>query len=115
MKEQFIQTIQQHMLPYLNNEQMIHLQEALEHALYGLQLTESDVETPAEQINALESFIAAKRIEGVLGGPSARRVRAVPFPLPPGSPATASAGPQRRGGGFGGAALGESRPSPVTR
>ena len=53
MKEQFIQTIQQHMLPYLNNEQMIHLQEALEHALYGLQLTESDVETPAEQINAL--------------------------------------------------------------
>ena len=64
MKEQFIQTIQQHMLPYLNNEQMIHLQEALEHALYGLQLTESDVETPAEQINALESFIAAKRIEG---------------------------------------------------
>ena len=64
MKEQFIQTIQQHMLPHLNNEQMVHLQEALEYALYGLRLTESDVETPAGQINALESFIAAKRIEG---------------------------------------------------
>ena len=51
----------------------------------------------------------------VLGGPYARWVRAVPFPLPPGSPAGASAGPQRRGGGFGGAALGESRASPVTR
>ena len=51
----------------------------------------------------------------VLGGPYARRVRAVPFPLPPGPPAGAPAGPQRRGGGFGGASLGESRASPVTR
>lgn len=64
MKERIIQAVQQKMLPYLNNEQMKHLQEALSHVLYGLSITESGDAGHAEEFDAMSAFIAAKRIEG---------------------------------------------------
>lgn len=64
MKERIIQAVQQKMLPYLNNKQMKHLQEALSNVLYGLSITESGDAGNEEEFDAMAAFIAAKRIEG---------------------------------------------------
>ncbi len=52
------------MLPFLSNEQLLRLQEALNHALYGLALVEERVPDDANEPDVVGAFIAAKRIEG---------------------------------------------------
>lgn len=64
MKERLISQVQQQMLPYLNNEQLSKLRAAMEYCLHGLEITETDQPQEQEQPNAVEAFIAAKRIEG---------------------------------------------------
>ena len=64
MKEKIITEVQQRMLPHLNNEQLQHLQEALEYCLQGTEICV--VEHPSEKVkpNMVAAFISAKRIEG---------------------------------------------------
>lgn len=64
MKEEIINQIQAQMLPYLNNEQLAHLQEVLTHALYGITLIAGDTESECESLDATTVFISAKRLEG---------------------------------------------------
>ena len=64
MKEQLISQVQQQMLPYLNNEQLSKLRTAMEYCLHGLEITATDQPQEKEQPNAVDAFIAAKRIEG---------------------------------------------------
>lgn len=64
MKEEIINQIQTQMLPYLNNEQLVRLQEVLTHSLYGIKLTADDNAPTLELPNAVVVFIAAKRVEG---------------------------------------------------
>ena len=64
MKEQLINEIQQQMLPYLNNEQMLWLRETLEHSLYGFTICETTEAKPNKPYDAVASFITAKRTEG---------------------------------------------------
>lgn len=64
MKTQFIKEVQQRMLPYLNNEQLQHLQEALEYCLHGVEIAAADQPKEQEHTDAVAAFIAAKRIEG---------------------------------------------------
>lgn len=68
MKNQLISEITRQMLPYLDNAQMEHLQDVLQHTLWNLQITPSEDgnahferETNAE---LLEMFLSAKRVEG---------------------------------------------------
>ena len=66
MKEQFVNDVQQKMLPVLNNEQLMRLRVVLEDTLAGLSLS-AEPGGNAKQvpsINLLEAFLAAKRIEG---------------------------------------------------
>ena len=63
MKEELINQIQIQMLPFLNNAQLKMLQSVLEHAFYGVSVTnEGSTATISE--NSVAAFIAAKRIEG---------------------------------------------------
>lgn len=64
MKEQLISQVQQRMLPYLNNEQLSKLRTAMEYCLHGLEITKADQPQECERTNAVDAFIAAKRIEG---------------------------------------------------
>lgn len=64
MKEELIAEIQRKMLLYLNNEQLMALTEVLEDALHGLTISEDEPIKQPESKDALEAFIAAKRIEG---------------------------------------------------
>ena len=64
MKERLISQVQQQMLPYLNNEQLSKLRAAMEYCLHGLEITATDQPQEQEQPNAVDAFIAAKRIEG---------------------------------------------------
>ena len=64
MKEQFITEVQQRMLPHLNNEQLQHLQEALEYCLRGIEINAVDQPQEKIQPNMVAAFISAKRIEG---------------------------------------------------
>lgn len=64
MKEQLISEVQQQMLPYLNNEQLHKLKQAMEYCLHGMKITQSEEPLADEQTNAVNAFIAAKRIEG---------------------------------------------------
>lgn len=64
MKEQLISQVQLRMLPYLNNEQLSKLRTAMEYCLHGLEITEVDQPQECERTNAVDAFIAAKRIEG---------------------------------------------------
>lgn len=63
MKEELINEIAQQMLPYLNNEQLLRLQNVLAHTLSGLIISGED---HCEIVNgkAVEAFISAKSIEG---------------------------------------------------
>lgn len=64
MKEEVINQIQVKMLPYLNNEQMVHLQEVLRHTFFGIMLTVDDNMSEKGQIDVVAAFISAKRVEG---------------------------------------------------
>ena len=64
MKKQFITDVQQRMLPYLNNEQLQHLQETLEYCLHNVEITSDDQPSRQDHTDAVAAFIAAKRIEG---------------------------------------------------
>ena len=66
MKEQFVNDVQQKMLPVLNNEQLMRLRVVLEETLTGFSLSVASGENTeqAPLINLLEAFLAAKRIEG---------------------------------------------------
>ena len=64
MKNLLIAELQQKMLPYLNNEQLLRLQEALETCLAGVIIEPGEQETSREEPDAIAAFIAAKRIEG---------------------------------------------------
>ena len=64
MNEQFINEIQRRMLPYLNNEQLKQLGNALEDALQGVTITYEETHNEEKQADLVEAFITAKRIEG---------------------------------------------------
>ncbi len=64
MKEQLISQVQQQMLPYLDNEQLSKLRGAMEYCLHGLEITETERPQERERTDAVNAFIAAKRIEG---------------------------------------------------
>ena len=66
MKQKVINEVMQGMLGCLNNVQLERLQEVLEHALFHKQISETEEELNATRTNEqlLESFLAAKRIEG---------------------------------------------------
>ena len=64
MKDQLIAEVQKQMLPYLNNEQLRHLREAMEYCLHGFEIASVDLPKEREKPDAVAAFIAAKRIEG---------------------------------------------------
>ena len=64
MKKQFITEVQQRMLPYLNNEQLQHLQETLEYCLHNVEITADDQPSRQDHTDAVAAFMSAKRIEG---------------------------------------------------
>ena len=64
MKEQLIQEIQRKMLPYLNNEQLLQLGDALSETLRGVSVSYEDTTPKQDERDAVEAFITAKRIEG---------------------------------------------------
>lgn len=63
MKEELINEIERQMLPYLNNEQLLRLQDVLSKTMSDLNISEGELPTPSED-KTLEAFISAKRIEG---------------------------------------------------
>ena len=52
------------MLPYLNNEQLMHLRDVMTETLVGATITYDSGSIPTEETDAVEAFITAKRIEG---------------------------------------------------
>lgn len=66
MKQKFITEVMQEMLGNLDNAQLERLQKVMEHALFHKDITEAEEIDNADTTNnqILESFIAAKRIEG---------------------------------------------------
>ena len=64
MKEQLIRDIQCGMLPYLNNEQLLKLTEVLECICGHYEIAAQEQEKQDTGTNAVDAFIAAKRIEG---------------------------------------------------
>ena len=64
MKEQLIADIQRRMLPYLTNEQSLHLREVLDYTLHGVTIICTDQPESTQEPDATAAFIAAKQIEG---------------------------------------------------
>lgn len=64
MKEEVKSEILRQMLPYLNNEQLSALQNAVDHAFKDVEIVPGQEEITVEEDRSLESFITAKRIEG---------------------------------------------------
>lgn len=64
MKEQLICEIQQKMLPYLNNEQLLQLKIVLDQAFYGVTVNAEEISAAVDECNTVELFVSAKRIEG---------------------------------------------------
>ncbi len=62
MKEQIINEIQQKMSNILNNEQMMRLQEVLQYSFFNVEVIK--VDNNEQNIDYLEIFISAKRVEG---------------------------------------------------
>ena len=63
MKQELINTVLSQMMPYLNNDQAARLQEVLEHSLFRVTVMQD--ETPPEDTALpLDTFIAAKKVEG---------------------------------------------------
>lgn len=63
MKEQIIEEIQQRMLKYLNNEQLIELKNTLQSVLAKVDISLS-MKHEEQEKSLIEAFIVAKRIEG---------------------------------------------------
>lgn len=63
MKEEVKSEILRRMLPYLNNEQLSALENAIDSALKNADVIETPVK-PHEEDHSLDSFLTAKRIEG---------------------------------------------------
>ena len=65
MKQELITEVMQHMLPHLDNAQMMQLKQAMEQVLYHYEVSDA-VSKPEEDDsnNLIAMFIAAKRIEG---------------------------------------------------
>lgn len=63
MKEEVKSEILRRMLPYLNNEQLSALENAIDGALKNADVIET-TDKPPEEDNSLDSFLTAKRIEG---------------------------------------------------
>ena len=64
MKKQIINEIQRKMLPYLNNEQLLHLKAVLEVSFQGVIIEMGEEQPKAEEQDSVAAFITAKRIEG---------------------------------------------------
>lgn len=65
MKQRLITDVVQQMLPHLDNNQIKQLQQTLEYTLFQYQIiAEPDSSQTDDSIQLLQSFIAAKRIEG---------------------------------------------------
>ena len=64
MKKQIINEIQRKMLPYLNNEQLLHLKAVLEVSFQGVIIEMGEEQPKAEEQDSAAAFIMAKRIEG---------------------------------------------------
>ena len=64
MKNQIINEIQRKMLPYLNNEQVLHLKAVLEASFQGVIIEMGEEQPKAEEQDSAAAFITAKRIEG---------------------------------------------------
>ncbi|NBI16701.1 integrase [Neglecta sp. X4] len=63
MKEVLITEIEQRMLPFLNNEQLAHLQDALEYVLHGYEICKEQG-NKQKPVDAVKAFLSAKRVEG---------------------------------------------------
>ena len=63
MKQELINSVLSQMIPYLNNDQAVRLQEVLEHSLFRVSITQESGITE-ESISPLDAFIAAKKVEG---------------------------------------------------
>ena len=61
MKDQLFNEIQRRMLPYLNNEQLMQLRNAMSEALQGITLCYEDDRLAPEKGDTTEVFISAKR------------------------------------------------------
>ena len=64
MKQHLMNEVIQGMLPFLNNGQMEKLQEVLQHTLFNYKVVESNNKNELSELNLVELFLAAKRIEG---------------------------------------------------
>lgn len=64
MKQRFINDVLQEMLPHLNNAQSEKLQEVLQYFLFNYEITEDRINDSDTQMDFVELFIAAKKIEG---------------------------------------------------
>ena len=64
MKQNLITDVIQGMLPYLNNAQVERLQEVLQHTLFDYNVAKIETDKEISEQNLVESFLAAKRIEG---------------------------------------------------
>lgn len=64
MKNQIINEIQRKMLPYLNNEQLLHLKAVLEASFQGVIIEMGEEQPKVDEQDSVAAFITAKRIEG---------------------------------------------------
>ncbi|GHV48179.1 phage integrase [Clostridia bacterium] len=69
MKEQLITEIEQGMVAFLDNAQMERLHNVLTHALYDVEMTKAPAQSAGQEEeksneSVLESFLAAKKVEG---------------------------------------------------
>lgn len=67
MKKQLMTDIMTNMLPHLDNSQMLHLQETLEHCFWKVRVEKQTEETNSSKISneeLLELFLSAKNVEG---------------------------------------------------
>ena len=64
MKQDLIKDVIQGMLPYLNNAQNEKLQEVLKYTLANYEVTENQNKEKYSELNFVELFLSAKRIEG---------------------------------------------------
>lgn len=63
MKQELIKDVIQGMLPYLNNAQNEKLQEVLKYTLAKYEVTENQNKEKYSELNFVELFLSAKRIE----------------------------------------------------
>ena len=63
MKQELINAVLSQMVPYLNNDQAMRLQEVLEHSLFRVTIIQ-DEPIQDKSVMPLEAFIAAKKVEG---------------------------------------------------